>query len=194
MTELRSRLEEEMARVRPSSITVESVWRRRRRRGRNRRLAAGFVAVAVFAAPMGWLGMTLRDGGPIPAAQPDVRSIEQAFIAQASRACAEKQAKLDALDLGPEGTDEYSRKAIRDMRRAQPVYSHFVEELESFALPPGDEQAADLVIAWRRVARKAREAAAAGDRGREREFETAARDFWPLLDLAHNQSVAYGIC
>jgi Tol biopolymer transport system component len=55
MTGDRDLLEREMERLRPRPISIDDLVRRRDRRRRNQRIAAGVIAIAIFAAPIAWL-------------------------------------------------------------------------------------------------------------------------------------------
>jgi Tol biopolymer transport system component len=72
MTEYRTILERDLERVtRPAGFTVDDVRRRRDRKRRNQRIAAGFVGIAVFVAAV-WIvtGVAPFDEGGAPAGDP----------------------------------------------------------------------------------------------------------------------------
>lgn len=194
MSEHRALLEKEMARLSPSPVTVEGVWRRHARRERNQRVMAGALVLVIFVAVVGWLGVTLVNRAVTPADEPVPPSALETFRSLAGKECAKKQSGLDRLNLISEGRVEYTERIVRDVRRARPIYERFADRLESIPLPPGDQRAADIVSTWRGVAERIDAILLAARNGRASTFEARMAALWEALEHAHVTSVAFGIC
>jgi hypothetical protein len=183
-----------MDRVGSSPLTLDHVMARRARRERNQRIGAGLAVAAIFAAVLTWIGASFVDQSTTPADRPTGPPASEAFRTLALRACTEKQASLDGMDLRPPGFTQYSKNAVREIRRARGAYDEFVGRLVSLPLPPGDERAADLVALWERVPGRLDAVLDAARRGHKQLFESRLTALWPLLDRAFVASVGYGIC
>jgi hypothetical protein len=194
MSEHRALLEKEMARLSPSPVTVEGVWRRHARRERNQRVMAGALVLVIFVAIVGWLGVALVNRAVTPADEPTRPSPSELFLREGQLACIEKQAALDRMDLRRPGFTEYSRSAVREIRQVRVVYATFVQRLRSIPLPPGDQRAVDMVTLWGRVPERIDDVLRSARQGREGQFERNLVQLWPLLDRAFVTSVGYGIC